>query len=148
MASASARRLDYFDRCFLGKPYLGPMAWYSNGGCGIQDSGEPGRSASGPRRGFFVDARRISWQRVSDAVAATIENWFVAGSSPSEWEVLQHQAPNVRLTFIAISAYDLNEDFPCDYRANVVPLHQTINDLRQSHADWQFSKRILSPSIH
>ena len=86
----------------------------------------------------------ISWQRVSDAAAVTIENWFVAGSSPSEWEVLQRQAPDVRLTFIAVSAYDLNEDFPCDYRANVVPLYQTVNDLRQSHSDWQFSKRILS----
>lgn len=86
----------------------------------------------------------ISWQRVSDTVATTIENWFVAGSSPSEWEVLQHQAPDVHLTFIAVSAYDLNEDFSCDYRADVVPFRQTVNDLRQSHSDWQFSKRILS----
>lgn len=86
----------------------------------------------------------ISWQKVSDVVGATIENWFVAGSSPSEWDVLQHRAADVQLTFIALSAYDLNEDFLCDFRADVVPLHQTINDLRQSHADWQFSKRVLS----
>ena len=86
----------------------------------------------------------IWWQRISEKVSETVETWFVAGSSPSEWEVLQHRAPYVHLTFITLSIYDLNDDFLCDYRANVVPLHQTIDDLRQSHSDWQFSKRVLS----
>jgi hypothetical protein len=91
---------------------------------------------------LMLDA--ISWQRVANSIRVSVENWFVAGSSPSEWEVLQHRARDVHLTFIAVSAYDLNEDFLCDYRADVVPLDQTINDLRQSHSDWQFSKRVLS----
>ena len=68
----------------------------------------------------------LSWKRISNAFEEGIENWFVAGSSPSEWEPLQRRASNARLTFIVVSAYDLNEQFLCDYRAGVVPLTQSI----------------------
>ena len=78
----------------------------------------------------------LSWKRISKAFGQGIENWFVAGSSPSEWELLQGRASNTRLTFIVVSAYDLNEHFLCDYRAGVVPLNQSIKDLWQSGADW------------
>ncbi len=73
-----------------------------------------------------------------------IENWFVAGSSPSEWDPLQRRASSARLTFIVVSAYDLNENFLCDYRASVVPLDESIRDLWRSGADWPFTKRVLS----
>ena len=86
----------------------------------------------------------LSWKRISKAFGQGIENWFVAGSSPSEWEPLQRRASNTRLTFIVVSAYDLNENFLCDYRAEVVPLNQSIKDLWQSGADWPFTKRVLS----
>jgi hypothetical protein len=86
----------------------------------------------------------LSWKRISMRIGTGIENWFVAGSSPSEWEVLQKRSPKANQTFIAISAYDLNENFLCDSRSEVVPLDQTIKDLWQSHADWHFSKRVLS----
>ena len=114
------------------------------GGVSYSVLGIGNRTDRGLAEGSSLMRSGIRWQEVSDAVGATIENWFVAGSSPSEWEMLQRRAPDVHLTFIAVSAYDLNEDFPCDYRSNVVPLRQTINDLRQSHSDWQFSKRLLS----
>jgi hypothetical protein len=45
---------------------------------------------------------------------------------------------------IGASIYDLNEYHLCDGRANVVPIAQTIKDLWQCRAGWQFSKRLLS----
>jgi hypothetical protein len=86
----------------------------------------------------------LSWRRISNAFGQNIENWFVAGSSPSEWESLQGRASDARLTFIVVSAYDLNEHFICDYRAAVVPLNRSMRDLWQSGADWPFTKRLLS----
>lgn len=86
----------------------------------------------------------LAWERISQELGVGIENWFVAGSSPSEWEALQPRARNANLTFIAVSAYDLNEGFLCDSRSEVVPLRQTIKDLWQSQADWHFTKRVLS----
>ena len=86
----------------------------------------------------------LSWNRISNAFGQGIENWFVAGSSPCEWEPLQHRSSNARLTFIVVSAYDLNEYFLCDYRAEVVSLNQSIKTLWKSGADWAFSKRTLS----
>jgi hypothetical protein len=86
----------------------------------------------------------LSWKRISEEFGQGIENWFVAGSSPSEWEPLQGRASDARLTFIVVSAYDLNEQFLCDFRAGVVPLNQSIKDLWQSGADWPFMKRVMS----
>jgi hypothetical protein len=86
----------------------------------------------------------IDWERVSEALHGTIESWATAGSSPSEWEADDRRSPGVTNTFIAVSAYDLNEYWLCDVRAEVVPLGMTIRDLRNTGADWGFSKRILS----
>jgi hypothetical protein len=86
----------------------------------------------------------LSWARISKDFGQGIENWFVAGSSPSEWEPLQRRASHARLTFIVVSAYDLNEHFLCDFRAEVVPLNQSVKDLWQSGTDWPFAKRVLS----
>lgn len=86
----------------------------------------------------------ISWQEVADTTRVTIENWFAAGSSPSEWEELQARANRPQRTFIAVSAYDLNEESLCDSRAQIVPLLKTLGDLRATKADWAFSKRLLA----
>ena len=56
----------------------------------------------------------------------------------------QNLATNANLTIIGVSVYDLNEHHSADARANIVPLGQTISDLRESKADWQFSKGLLS----
>ena len=53
----------------------------------------------------------LSWKRISEAFNQGIENWFVAGSSPSEWEPLQRRANKARLTFIVVSPYDLQRIF-------------------------------------
>lgn len=86
----------------------------------------------------------ILFEEISRVFGIGIESWFVPGSSPPEWEVFQRQADEDRLTFIVISAYDLNEHFLCDFRANVVPLNQSVKDLYQSRSDWRYSKRLLS----
>jgi hypothetical protein len=86
----------------------------------------------------------LAWPEVSEALGQGIENWGVAGSSPSEWEFSQRLATNSNLMIIGFSFLDLNENYLCDMRASVVPLRRTIADLWQSKADWQFSQRMLS----
>lgn len=86
----------------------------------------------------------LSWPEVSETLNQGIENWGMAASTPSEWEVSQNLANNTNLMIIGVDVYDLNEYHLCEGRANVVPLAQTIRDLRQSGTDWQFSKRLLS----
>ena len=86
----------------------------------------------------------LSWRRISDERKLRIEGWGVAGSSPSELERFQFLATQAKLTIIVVSAYDLNEHFLSDFRADIVPFGQTIRDLWQSQSDWSFSKRLLS----
>jgi hypothetical protein len=86
----------------------------------------------------------LSWPEVSKNLDQGIESWGVAASTPSEWEVFQNLAKNTNLMIIGVDVYDLNEYHLCEGRASVVPLSQTVLDLRQSSADWQFSKRLLS----
>jgi hypothetical protein len=86
----------------------------------------------------------LSWPDVSAALGQGIENWGVAGSSPSEWEASQKLALNTNLMIIGFSVHDLNENYLCDTRANIVPIGETIHDLWQSKTDWHLSKRVLS----
>ena len=86
----------------------------------------------------------LSWKVIGDALDLRIEGWGVAGSSPSEWEHFQHQTTHTKLMVIVVSAYDLNEYFLSDFRAEIAPLGQTIRDLWQSRADWPLCKRLLS----
>src|SRR5437667_8312220 len=90
--------------------------------------------------GSSLAADAISWERVSTERGLRIEGWSVAGSSPWEWETFQRRAPDVGLTFLVVSAYDLNEHFICDFHADTVPPTHTLADLWQSEADWHFAK--------
>lgn len=83
------------------------------------------------------------WPDISKAFGRGIENWGVVASSPDIWEVSQRLARNTGVTLIGVSVYDLNELHLSESRARVVPLRQTLADLRQSHADWRLSKRLL-----
>ena len=71
-----------------------------------------------------------------------IESWPVPGSSPAEWEQLQRRSPQTKTTFIGVSLYDLNETWLCDFRADIVPLSQTMADLWHSDSDLAFAKRL------
>jgi len=86
----------------------------------------------------------LAMDRVSRYFQQGMETWFVAGSSPPEWEPFQCRARDARLTLFAISAYDLNENYLCDFRSQVVSFPQTIRDLAESRASWPVAKRVLS----
>jgi hypothetical protein len=89
----------------------------------------------------------IDWQQVATQLGENVEGWGTPGSSPSEWEIMHARSAASSRVFIAVSAYDLNESFLCDFRANIVPLNQTIRDLREASAPWPFSKRVLSQYV-
>jgi hypothetical protein len=86
----------------------------------------------------------LSWREVSDALGQGVENWGVAGSSPEIWELSQRVATNSNLMIIGVSAFDLNEHHLAEARAVIVPLGQTVHDLWDASASWQFSRRLLS----
>jgi hypothetical protein len=94
--------------------------------------------------GSSLSGDAISWDLVSTQLDRRIGGWGVAGSSPWEWDAFQRKVPPTSLTILVVSPYDLNDQFLCDFHANVVPAADTIDDLWRSGANWQFSKRVLS----
>jgi hypothetical protein len=94
--------------------------------------------------GSSLSGDAIAWTSVSKQLNQRIIGWGVAGSSPWEWYTFQRKANPVNLTILVVSPYDLNEQFLCDFHANVVPLADTVEDLWRSGSAWHFSKRVLS----
>lgn len=94
--------------------------------------------------GSSVAYSGIDWQKVARALDTPIESWASPGSTPSEWEQMHLRSPEISRTFIVVSPVDLNEHSLCDFRAEIVPLDQTIRDLWQIEANWPFSKKVLS----
>ncbi len=86
----------------------------------------------------------FAMDEVADRLQKCMETWFVAGSSPPEWEAIQPKTEGHTLTLIGVSAYDLNEDYLCDFRSQVVDIAHTTKDLFEMGADWPTAKRILS----
>ena len=86
----------------------------------------------------------LDWDQIAKALGSSIESWATAGSSPSEWEVMDRRARDVTRAFVVVTPVDLNEYYLCDFRADIVPLRRTVRDLQECHSDWQFSRRILS----
>jgi hypothetical protein len=86
----------------------------------------------------------LDWNQVAQLLGGGIQTWATAGSSPSEWEMLQLRSPDVPRTFVCFTPFDLNDYFLCDFRAKIVPFGKTVRELREAGADWSFSKRMLS----
>jgi hypothetical protein len=86
----------------------------------------------------------LNWNRIAKDFRGSIESWATAGSSPVEWEVHHSRSPQAEYTLVVVSAYDLNEYWLCDFRADIVPLRQALLDLSECGDDWQLCKRILS----
>jgi hypothetical protein len=84
----------------------------------------------------------------TDLVAADlsrhIEGVFTAGASPCELEILTRTVPDADLTIVGVSVYELDEQFIAEFRADIVPISQTVRDLLDSHVDWPFFKRTMS----
>ena len=106
--------------------------------------GAPGGKGPIPVHGSSIAFNGIDWREVSDALGSPIARWGIAGGTPSEWEQMQLRSDRARRTVVVVSAVDMNEYALCDFRAEIVPLAQTIGDLWQSGADVAFSRRILS----
>jgi hypothetical protein len=85
----------------------------------------------------------LEWSEVSHVLGKGIENWGVGGSSPEIWEVSQKAASQSDLMIVGVSLFDMNEHHLSAFRAAIVPLGQTIRDLWDSGADWQFARRVL-----
>ena len=85
----------------------------------------------------------VDWEQISN-LGGAIETWPVPGSSPVEWEIQHAECRDTAVAIVVVSAYDLNEHWLCDFRADIVPFHRTLQDLWGCRADWQFCKRIVS----
>jgi hypothetical protein len=94
--------------------------------------------------GSSLAGQGLEWERISRELNQRIIGWGIAGGSPFEWQIFQPRAAAVRRTFVVVSCYDLDESILCDYRAEVVPLAETIKSLKESHADWASAKRTLA----
>jgi hypothetical protein len=110
---------------------------------GQKHYGPPELKASAVLHGSSPAYDGIDWSRVSGSLGKAIESWATAGSSPSEWERMDRNSGEMTTTFIGITAGDLNEYVLCDFRPEIVPLGQTLSDLRKCRSDWQFAKRML-----
>jgi hypothetical protein len=86
----------------------------------------------------------LGWPEISEALGQGIIGCTLLGSSPAEWESALSLVNKANPVIIGVSISDLNESYLCEFRANFVPIMQTMRDLRQAHSDWQFSKRVLS----
>lgn len=85
----------------------------------------------------------INWNTVAARIGAPIGRWPTPGSTPSEWEQFQRWSGSVRRSFVAVSAVDLNEYALCDFRAEIVPLWQTVRDLSRLPSDRAYAKKVL-----
>jgi hypothetical protein len=86
----------------------------------------------------------ILWGDIATRLDTQIKTWGIAGGSPIEFEQFQKKVPEAQTTFIVISTYDLDEALPCDFRAAIVPIGQACASLWEEHADWRYSKLVLS----
>ena len=85
----------------------------------------------------------ISFREVAKAMQRPLVTRGVGGCSPCELEPLAREVPEATRLIIGVSIFDLNESNLGDSRATLVPIGQTIADLRASRADWSFAKRVL-----
>lgn len=111
---------------------------------GYKSYGATDRIAQTRLYGSSVAYSGIDWLKVSDALGSPIECWASLGSTPSEWEQFPPPSKEVNRIFIVVSPVDLNEQTLSDFRADYVPLTQTIRDLWQLKADLPYNKRVLS----
>jgi hypothetical protein len=86
----------------------------------------------------------ILWGDIATRLDTQIKTWGIAGGSPIEFEQFQKEVPEAQTTFIVISTYDLDEAMPCDFRAAIVPIGQAFKSLWEEHADWRYTKLVLS----
>jgi hypothetical protein len=113
-------------------------------GTGHKHFGNAKQEAKGLILGSSLTYSAVDWMSVASHLQVAMKSWPVPGSSPAEWEQMQRRSPQASMTFVGVSVYDLNEVSVCEYRANIVPLRRTVEDLWASRADGGFARRVLS----
>ncbi|MFO1488369.1 MAG: SGNH/GDSL hydrolase family protein [Verrucomicrobiota bacterium] len=86
----------------------------------------------------------IAWSDVAATYQAEVVGHAVPGASVREMEVFYRRHPEATLTFIGISAYDINEHHMSNYRAQVVPFREEVARLWEARASWSQAKKVLS----
>ena len=86
----------------------------------------------------------IHWSALANEGAFGVRGWAVPGGSVVEMEMLQHEVPSVQYTFLEVGVSDLNDNYVSDFRAEIVPLCQSLSQLRNAAVDWRFAKRVIS----
>jgi hypothetical protein len=109
----------------------------------VQNYGISNLGSADALHGSSLAYSGIDWNKVSDALGSPIEGFATAGGSPPEWEAVHSRTKSPKRTFVVVSPPDLNEWFLCDFRAEIVPLSQTVRDLHESNASAELSKKIL-----
>ena len=94
--------------------------------------------------GSSLSSYGISWKEISKATDTQIKVWGLAGGSPVEFEQFQKRIPEARTAFIVVSVYDLDESLISDFRAEIVPIGQTVRSLWETRPDWSYSEQVLS----
>jgi hypothetical protein len=109
----------------------------------VQNYGTSNFGSADALHGSSLAYSGIDWNKVSEATGCPIESFATAGGSPPEWEAVHSRTKMPKRTFVVVSPPDLNEWFLCDFRAEIVPLSQTLRDLHQSNPAPDLSKKIL-----
>ena len=106
--------------------------------------GQPSAKSPAGLYGSSLAYSAINWNKVSIALRVPVGRWPIPGSTPSEWEQMQKRSGDMSRSFVVFSIVDLNEYSLCDFRAEIVPLGQTLTDLWPLEADRRYVKRVLS----
>lgn len=85
----------------------------------------------------------ISFREIAKELPRPFVTRSVGGASPCELEPLALEVPEPARLIIGVSIFDLNESNLSDSRPSLVPFSRTVSDLRESGADWPFTKRVL-----
>lgn len=110
---------------------------------GYQNYGKKDQLLTARLYGSSIAYSQIDWSKIAETLGGSIECWASLGSTPSEWERAPLPSEGVNRIFIFLSAHDLNENILSDFRADYVPLQQTIQDLLKIKADKVYTKKVL-----
>jgi len=86
----------------------------------------------------------LDWNEIATEHDWSIRRYDIPGASPCEFEQTQDLVPNATVSILVISTFDMDESYFSDFRAAMVPMGRTIQDLMESHSEWSFTKRTLS----
>lgn len=106
---------------------------------GTQFQGVPILFAGSSMIGVALDK-----EEVAQEFGRPIYGVAAASGSPAENEILTAEVTNANVLVIGVSEYELDEEFISDFRADIVPIAQTIHDLAHSDEGWPYIKRCLS----